>query len=439
MPTRWKFASSGTTSMRTATGSTAVTTPPMTWAVSPRRPFARCSTSASAKPSAIASSRNTRTAKATSSPASFSRPTAATHCSTSAASRRCCPQAEQVQFERPEPGGRVKAYIVEVRKTAKGPQIVVSRTHPGLIKRLFELEVPEIADGVVEIKGCAREPGHRTKIAVWSNDANVDPVGACVGARGGRVRMVVNELRGEKIDIVPFREDLCRFHRQRLVAGQGHPGDRQRRRHAGRCHRARSAIVAGDRQGGAERPSRRPPDRRAHRYPWRKPADRTGRPRGLRRRRMGRKRRLAKWNGTVPMARWSAKISGPRAKPVKPIPAKPAQPTKRASRQATRPTRTGAKNLPITLSRAPQRTCVGCRSCRPQTELVRCALVDGHVVISRSASRARRMAVQRATFVRRQALKRRGFDKAFRPSRPHVESINNLQIAFEAITTNMRN
>jgi N utilization substance protein A len=84
---------------------------------------------------------------------------------------------------------------------------VVSRTHPGLIKRLFELEVPEIADGIVEIKACAREPGHRTKIAVWSNDNNVDPVGACVGARGARVRMVVNELRGEKIDIVPYSED----------------------------------------------------------------------------------------------------------------------------------------------------------------------------------------------------------------------------------------
>ena len=121
------------------------------------------------------------------------------------------PQAEQVPYERPTPGDRVKAYIVEVRKTAKGPQIVVSRTHPGLIKRLFELEVPEIADGIVEIKACAREPGHRTKIAVWSNDNNVDPVGACVGARGARVRMVVNELRGEKIDIVPFSEDLPDF------------------------------------------------------------------------------------------------------------------------------------------------------------------------------------------------------------------------------------
>ena len=121
------------------------------------------------------------------------------------------PQAEQVPYERPEANGRLKAYIVEVRKTAKGPQIVVSRTHPGLIKRLFELEVPEIADGIVEIKACAREPGHRTKIAVYSNDPNVDPVGACVGARGARVRMVVNELRGEKIDIVPFSEDQPDF------------------------------------------------------------------------------------------------------------------------------------------------------------------------------------------------------------------------------------
>ena len=121
------------------------------------------------------------------------------------------PQAEQVPYERYEHGARLKAYIVEVRKTTKGPQIVVSRTHPGLIKRLFEMEVPEISSGVVEIRACAREPGHRTKIAVWSNDANVDPVGACVGARGARVRMVTNELRGEKVDIVPFSEDPAEF------------------------------------------------------------------------------------------------------------------------------------------------------------------------------------------------------------------------------------
>jgi N utilization substance protein A len=121
------------------------------------------------------------------------------------------PQAEQVPYERYDHGARLKAYIVEVRKTSKGPQIVVSRSHPGLIKRLFELEVPEISNGVVEIKACAREPGHRTKIAVWSNDSNVDPVGACVGARGARVRMVTTELRGEKVDIVPFSDDPAEF------------------------------------------------------------------------------------------------------------------------------------------------------------------------------------------------------------------------------------
>src|SRR4029077_14345406 len=104
------------------------------------------------------------------------------------------------------------------RKTSKGPQIVDSRTHPGLIKRLFELEVPEIADGVVEIRACAREPGHRAKSAVRSNDNNVDPVGACVGARGARVRMVVNELRGEKIDIVPYSSDPPDFVMEALFA-----------------------------------------------------------------------------------------------------------------------------------------------------------------------------------------------------------------------------
>ncbi len=122
------------------------------------------------------------------------------------------PQSEQVSSgPRPKAGDRHKAYIVEVRKTDRGPQIVVSRTHPGLVKRLFELEVPEIADGIVELKGCAREPGHRTKIAVASNDQNVDPVGACVGARGSRVRMVVNELNGEKVDIIPFADDQYEY------------------------------------------------------------------------------------------------------------------------------------------------------------------------------------------------------------------------------------
>ncbi|MFN2388705.1 MAG: transcription termination factor NusA [Actinomycetota bacterium] len=121
------------------------------------------------------------------------------------------PPPEQIPHERYEHGARLKAYIVEVRKSMRGPQIIVSRTHPGLIKRLFELEVPEILDGVVEIKGVAREPGHRSKIAVASKDKNVDPVGACVGAKGSRVRMVMNELRGEKIDIIKWVDSVPEF------------------------------------------------------------------------------------------------------------------------------------------------------------------------------------------------------------------------------------
>ena len=121
------------------------------------------------------------------------------------------PPQEQIPHERYEHGARLKAYIVEVRRSARGPQIIVSRTHPGLIKRLFELEVPEILDGVVEIKAVAREPGHRSKIAVVSHDRNVDPVGACVGSKGARVRMVMNELRGEKIDIIKWTDELQEF------------------------------------------------------------------------------------------------------------------------------------------------------------------------------------------------------------------------------------
>ena len=121
------------------------------------------------------------------------------------------PPSEQVRGERYEHGARVKVYIVDVRRTTKGPQIMVSRTHPGLLKRLFELEVPEIYDGLVEIKAVAREGGQRSKVAVVSHDANVDPVGACVGAKGSRVRMIVSELRGEKVDIVEWKEEPAEF------------------------------------------------------------------------------------------------------------------------------------------------------------------------------------------------------------------------------------
>jgi N utilization substance protein A len=121
------------------------------------------------------------------------------------------PGSERIPYERLDRGTRVKALILEVRGEVKGPQIVVSRSHPDFVRRLLELEVPELLDGTVEIRAIAREPGHRTKIAVSSNDSNVDPKGACVGARGSRVRQVVNELRGEKVDVVQWREDVHQF------------------------------------------------------------------------------------------------------------------------------------------------------------------------------------------------------------------------------------
>ncbi|MCD6016310.1 MAG: nusA [Solirubrobacterales bacterium] len=121
------------------------------------------------------------------------------------------PRSEQVWNERYDHGMRVKAVITDVSAEGKGPSIVVSRRSPELIKELFELEVPEIADGLVEIVGVAREPGYRSKIAVISHADGVDPVGACVGPRGSRVRMVVSELRGEKIDIIPYNEEPARF------------------------------------------------------------------------------------------------------------------------------------------------------------------------------------------------------------------------------------
>lgn len=113
---------------------------------------------------------------------------------------------ERIKTEALNEGDRIKVYVVEVRNSTRGPQVLISRTHPGLVKRLFELEVPEIFDGTVEIKSIAREAGSRTKMAVWSDDPNVDPIGACVGPKGGRVAAIVNELGGEKIDIIKYSE-----------------------------------------------------------------------------------------------------------------------------------------------------------------------------------------------------------------------------------------
>ena len=119
--------------------------------------------------------------------------------------------SEQVKGERYVEGQRLKIYVVEVRRAAKGPQVLISRTHPGLVKRLFELEVPEIYEGTVEVKSIAREAGSRTKLAVWSSDPNVDPVGACIGQHGQRVNSIVDELKGEKMDIIKYSETPAEY------------------------------------------------------------------------------------------------------------------------------------------------------------------------------------------------------------------------------------
>ena len=119
--------------------------------------------------------------------------------------------SEQIRTEELVEGQHVKVYVVEVRRSTRGPQVLISRTHPGLVKRLFELEVPEIFDGIVEVKSIAREAGSRTKLAVWSDDENVDPIGACVGPRGQRVNTIVEELKGEKIDIIKWSEDPAEY------------------------------------------------------------------------------------------------------------------------------------------------------------------------------------------------------------------------------------
>ena len=121
------------------------------------------------------------------------------------------PSGEQIQTESYKPHDRIKVYITKVERTSRGPQVFVSRTHPGLLRRLFEMEVPEIYDGIVEIKTIAREAGDRSKISVHTNNSDVDPIGSCVGARGARVQSISNELNGEKIDIVEWSENPVEF------------------------------------------------------------------------------------------------------------------------------------------------------------------------------------------------------------------------------------
>ena len=177
------------------------------------------------------------------------------------------PRKEQSRAESYTQGDRLRAVIKGVSKSAKGPQIVLSRTDPALLIKLFEQEVPEIYDGTVMIRGAVREAGDRAKVAVFSRERDVDPVGACVGMKGTRVQAIIRELRGEKIDIVEWSDDPVRVRDERAVTGQG-PARHDRRR-PGQGHGGRGrgqAVVAGHRQEGPERPTGRQAHRLAHRH-----------------------------------------------------------------------------------------------------------------------------------------------------------------------------
>ena len=177
------------------------------------------------------------------------------------------PRKEQSRAESYTPGERIRAVIKGVNRSAKGPQIVLSRTDPALLIKLFEQEVPEIYDGTVMIRGAVREAGDRAKVAVYSRERDVDPVGACVGMKGTRVQAIIRELRGEKIDIVEWSDDPVAVRDQRAQPGQGAARvDRRRRRPRDGSGRRGQAAVAGDRQEGAERPAGRQADRLAHRH-----------------------------------------------------------------------------------------------------------------------------------------------------------------------------
>ena len=168
-----------------------------------------------------------------------------------------CPKREQSRLEQFSIGERVRVVLLKVDRAAKGPQVIVSRAAPELVSNLFQSEVPEIYDNTVVIRAIAREAGERTKIAVQSRDKDVDPVGACVGMKGMRVQSIIRELRGEKIDIIEFSDEITTFAREGPAAGQGEPRlDHRSDRQAARSHRRRHAAVAGHRQEGPERPPR---------------------------------------------------------------------------------------------------------------------------------------------------------------------------------------
>ena len=164
-------------------------------------------------------------------------------------------------------GDRVRAYVYDVRREQRGPQIFLSRTHPQFMVKLFTMEVPEIYDGIIEIKSVARDPGSRAKIAVISNDCSIDPVGACVGMRGSRVQAVVGELQGEKIDIIPWSPDAGLLHRQCAAAGRSHQGGARRGCRAHRGGRSRRPAVARHRPPRPECAAGLAADRLGYRHP----------------------------------------------------------------------------------------------------------------------------------------------------------------------------
>ena len=249
------------------------------------------------------------------------------------------PRSEQVDGERYEQGSRIKAVITEVRTGTKGPQVILSRRDPELIKTLFELEVPEIADGLVEIRGVAREPGYRSKIAVESHAQGVDPVGACVGPRGSRVRMVVSELRGEKIDIIPWNPEPARFVAKALSPARVREVYLDDEAQGGDRRRPRRPARARDRQGGHERPPRPPADRLEDRHRQRHRVRPAGGRGGLRRR-----RRRGRATSRAAARRSSRTASAARTRRC------PARST-----AAFRPTRSSRRSEPATTEAEPDR------------------------------------------------------------------------------------
>ena len=279
------------------------------------------------------------------------------------------PGSEKVPGERYEQGSRIKAVIIEVRAEGKGPQVVLSRRSDELIRQLFELEVPEIADGLVEIRAVAREPGYRAKIAVESKTQGVDPVGACVGPRGSRVRMVVSELRGEKIDIIPWNDEPARFVAKALAPAKVREVYVDDEHRQATVVGARRRALARDREGGPEREARPPAHGVADRHRVRDGVLRRGGRLDLHRRGVGRRGRVPRPLRRRDVVRKAMPEPGTRRKPLLRGPGPPGA--------------GGGGGGGSLVGRAPVRQCAGCGGRSPQSRLVRLCAVGGALVIDR--------------------------------------------------------